>query len=70
MAPMMECEHSWDLLADQCTKCGITYEAMWSNVTLAPGYGPNFNTIKCTCGSDAVGSPRHSTWCPKFKADQ
>lgn len=21
--------------------------------------------MKCECGSDAVGSPRHSEWCPK-----
>lgn len=20
----------------------------------------------CECGSEKVGSPRHSTWCPKF----
>lgn len=22
--------------------------------------------ITCECGSDKVGSPRHSSWCPKF----
>lgn len=23
--------------------------------------------FKCECGSEAVRSPRHSTWCPKHK---
>lgn len=24
---------------------------------------------KCECGSDSVGSPRHSSYCPKWSAD-
>jgi hypothetical protein len=24
-------------------------------------------TIKCECGSEKVGSTRHSHWCPKYK---
>lgn len=24
---------------------------------------------KCECGSDSLGSPKHSEYCPKFKAD-
>ena len=28
---------------------------------------PNsYNALKCECGSDAVGSPYHSPWCPKY----
>ena len=27
---------------------------------------PQEKEIKCECGSESVGSPRHSTWCPKF----
>jgi len=23
--------------------------------------------LKCECGSDACGSPKHSDWCPKCK---
>lgn len=29
-----------------------------------PLVSPN-TSIKCECGSDSVGSPRHSQWCPK-----
>ena len=25
--------------------------------------------VKCECGSDAVGSPRHSEWCPKYRKE-
>jgi hypothetical protein len=25
---------------------------------------------KCECGSEAVGSPRHSDWCPKYKENE
>ena len=25
------------------------------------------NVVKCECGSEALGSDRHSTWCPKYK---
>jgi hypothetical protein len=25
---------------------------------------------KCVCGSAAVGSPKHSSWCDLYKADQ
>lgn len=24
---------------------------------------------KCECGSDSLGSPKHSAYCPKFKED-
>ena len=24
---------------------------------------------KCECGSESVGSSRHSSWCPKWSAD-
>lgn len=24
------------------------------------------NSIKCECGSEKLGSPKHSTWCIKF----
>lgn len=27
-------------------------------------------TPKCECGSDAVGSPRHSSWCQKYDSKQ
>ena len=27
------------------------------------------NHKKCECGSDSLGSPKHSDYCPKFKAD-
>lgn len=26
--------------------------------------------VKCDCGSHAVGSPRHSTWCKKYDPKQ
>lgn len=26
-------------------------------------------TIKCECGSEKIGSNRHSFWCPKHKKD-
>ena len=25
---------------------------------------------RCECGSDKVGSPRHSTWCPKHEGER
>jgi hypothetical protein len=27
---------------------------------------PHREEIKCECGSESVGSPKHSTWCKKF----
>ena len=29
--------------------------------------GGIWENAKCECGADKVGSPRHSSWCPKFK---
>jgi hypothetical protein len=34
------------------------------NLEIMFGYG---DELKCECGSDKCGSPRHSTWCKKFK---
>lgn len=28
------------------------------------------STFKCNCGSEAVGSPRHSHWCDKYEPAQ
>ena len=39
-------------------------------------YGDNVSVkitpkeIKCECGSDAVGSPKHSRYCPKYDPKQ
>lgn len=29
--------------------------------------GPDVSSPKCECGSEALGSPQHSSWCPKFE---
>jgi|GEM_PF-2457191 len=29
-------------------------------------FGSTFST-KCECGSEKVGSSKHSSWCPKFE---
>lgn len=42
-------------------------DALAETKKLRTGYEP-IKHSKCTCGSDAVRSPMHSTWCDKIKA--
>ena len=30
-------------------------------------YKSTFKEKRCECGSDTVGSPMHSAWCPKYE---
>lgn len=29
--------------------------------------GESWRSAKCECGSQAVGSPTHSDWCPRYE---
>jgi hypothetical protein len=49
-------------------KCGLTQRDrdIWNtpaHIDLDT-FGPS---LKCECGSEACGSPKHSTWCPKYE---
>jgi hypothetical protein len=52
----------------------------WIDVTAATGPNDNLDLVKefermvaepkkCECGSESVGSSKHSTWCQKWSAD-
>jgi hypothetical protein len=49
------------------TYCYTCYhKAILDNYTgMKDGGGTKTNETKCECGSDRVGSPKHSNWCPK-----
>lgn len=52
---------------DICTKCGKSLmELAYSIEAKCNCSGYNTGPV-CECGSEAVGSPRHSDWCPKYK---
>jgi hypothetical protein len=46
----------------------LSWKTSITNVTAeaAKAYINIVDTPKCVCGSEAVGSPRHSSWCGKY----
>lgn len=38
----------------------------WNTLYLQLLDSPVSTATKCVCGSDKIGSPRHSSWCPKL----
>lgn len=52
-----------------CSKCGIKMSTFES--TKPCNFVPELPTKQqCECGSESVGSPRHSDWCPKYKEEK
>lgn len=52
---------------EHCKRCGANY---WSDELFIPcphceASDEKESKIPCECGSHAVGSSFHSTWCPK-----
>lgn len=55
---------------------GYDLEAFFQRVSYLPtnfrpyrvyDYNQTYVPPKCICGSEKVGSPRHSTWCEKYR---
>lgn len=57
---MMDDNEQPFLCDDDCSEC------LWD---CDEYYEEKNKKKKCECGSDSVGSPRHSTWCVMYKED-
>lgn len=47
-----------------CSVCGQANDTVFDCIELPKGF-----KVVCECGSEKVGSPRHSDWCPKYKEE-
>lgn len=56
-----------------CLDCGSEIieqkninDLQWDDLFGTPAYQ---STLKCQCGSESVGSNKHSTWCQKYSPE-